>query len=50
MVGDVKQSIYRFRQADPGLFLAKYNSYSSKKEIGTEKYCYTKISEAEKGY
>jgi len=27
MVGDVKQSIYRFRLADPGLFLKKYIDY-----------------------
>ena len=27
MVGDVKQSIYRFRQARPELFMDKYNSY-----------------------
>ena len=27
MVGDVKQSIYRFRLADPEIFLQKYNSY-----------------------
>ena len=28
MVGDVKQSIYRFRQARPELFLEKYKTYS----------------------
>lgn len=28
MVGDVKQSIYKFRKADPQIFIDKYNSFS----------------------
>lgn len=34
MVGDVKQSIYRFRLADPGIFLEKYHSYHLQPEPG----------------
>lgn len=32
MVGDVKQSIYKFRQARPELFLKKYETYKIKEE------------------
>ena len=32
MVGDVKQSIYKFRQAMPELFISKYKSYKNKEE------------------
>ena len=34
MVGDVKQSIYKFRQAMPELFLKKYEAYKTKQNKG----------------
>lgn len=34
MVGDVKQSIYKFRQAKPELFLQKYETYTKEKQVG----------------
>ena len=37
MVGDVKQSIYKFRQAMPELFLDKYKKYRKVNEIENEK-------------
>ena len=37
MVGDVKQSIYRFRQAKPELFLDKYNRYQQNKDASHRK-------------
>ncbi|MGN0268624.1 MAG: helicase-exonuclease AddAB subunit AddA [Lachnospiraceae bacterium] len=33
MVGDVKQSIYRFRMARPEIFVEKYNSYSKEDSL-----------------
>lgn len=33
MVGDVKQSIYRFRLARPELFMEKYDTYSTKESV-----------------
>ncbi len=37
MVGDVKQSIYRFRQARPDLFLDKYNTYETLADASNRK-------------
>ncbi len=37
MVGDVKQSIYRFRLADPTLFLNKYNTFSQAEDAPCRK-------------
>lgn len=34
MVGDIKQSIYRFRQADPQIFNEKFHSFAQESEEG----------------
>lgn len=34
LVGDVKQSIYSFRLADPGIFLEKYRNYAVRENTG----------------
>lgn len=36
MVGDIKQSIYRFRNADCTIFNRKFNEYKSNPELGEE--------------
>lgn len=34
MVGDVKQSIYRFRQSEPDIFLKKRTDYKANDQAG----------------
>ena len=43
MVGDIKQSIYRFRQADPQIFNEKFQRYAQNTQEG-KLICLKKIS------
>lgn len=43
MVGDVKQSIYKFRLAMPELFMNKFDAYSLKDEINGNQNLYQRI-------
>ncbi|MBQ7467072.1 MAG: UvrD-helicase domain-containing protein [Clostridia bacterium] len=37
MVGDIKQSIYRFRLCDPEIFLTRYNAFKNNNAVGVLK-------------
>ncbi|MEG2013286.1 MAG: helicase-exonuclease AddAB subunit AddA, partial [Anaerovoracaceae bacterium] len=37
MVGDIKQSIYKFRLAEPSIFKGKYNDYGKAENLNSEK-------------
>lgn len=43
-VGDVKQSIYRFRLADPGIFLEKYETFPDDREAAEGEPCRVLLS------
>ncbi len=45
MVGDVKQSIYRFRLADPTIFLRKYTQYADYTEAEGDEDCKILLSD-----
>ena len=49
MVGDVKQSIYKFRLARPELFLEKYDTYQSEGIIGSEDIVHPEDGESPEG-
>ncbi len=49
MVGDVKQSIYGFRLAEPGLFMEKYRNYSDRGDAAEQKIVLSKNFRSKKG-
>ena len=48
-VGDIRQSIYRFQNAEPGLFLRRYNQYPEDAESGPVKVLLTENFRSRQG-